>query len=225
MALSIYGEFGWIYLKTYKLRIQQCSCLHTSEKRKQNDIVPSSVGAAQPLLPASSSSNSSHYSFGSDTSFDNKRLNPIDVLLVDKQSRLTLTKKVKRVIPLNPEDKVMVYQDIYNKDIVLKVQYHKKQHQEEGGGGDEEEEKKLENWVLTIRKEVDNTNGKKTTVDSENNSGNPAVNYNEDGYCSDGFERQPSNKYKFKNREKTLYSTPILLVDDNSDLLFAFIYC
>jgi hypothetical protein len=93
------------------------------KKKKQNK----SVSSAQPL----SHSLSSFPYPGSDISFESKRLNPIDVILVDKQSRLTLTKKVKRVIPLNPEDKIAVYQDIYNKDIVLKVQYHKGQLKED----------------------------------------------------------------------------------------------
>jgi len=108
--------------------------LHFNEKKKQE----SDHHVALPT---------SLHSLGSFPSFDNKRLNPIDVLFVDKQSRLTLTRKVKRVIPLNPGDKIAVYQDIYNKDVVLRLQYHKAENRNET-----EEDKKVEHWVLTIKR-------------------------------------------------------------------------
>jgi CheY-like chemotaxis protein len=180
-----------------------------------------SVSGAQPL----SRPLSSFPYLGSDISFESKRLNPIDVILVDKQSRLTLTKKVKRAIPLNPEDKIAVYQDIYNKDIVLKVQYHKGQHQE----GEEEvvEEKKLEKWVLTIRKEFTNQNDKNTISNTKNRNNrnvNLANENDNDDSChhGDDHKTQESYTYKSENKENPLYSTPILLVDDDSDSLMTF---
>ena len=66
-----------------------------------------------------------------DKSFDNNRLTSIDVISVDKQSRVTLTKKAKKIIPLEPGDKIAIYQDIYNKNIILKVQKQQQQQQQQ----------------------------------------------------------------------------------------------
>lgn len=177
-----------------------------NEKRKQDGNIPYSFPP---------------YSVNLENSFHNKRLNPIDVLLVDKQSRLTLTKKVKRIIPLNPEDKIAVYQDIYNKDIVLKVQYRKGQNTEET-----EEEKKLENWVLTIRREVSSSPNAKKIIGINNNKdeSNKTINSEDDRnyYYQSNQITETSSKYKLKNNEMTLLATSILLVDDEPELLMTF---
>ena len=76
-----------------------------------------------------------------DISINNDQLNPIDILTVDKFSRLTLTKKFKKILPLHPEDKILVYQDIFNKNIVLKIQ---------------QEEKVVDNWIVIKSKENSN---------------------------------------------------------------------
>jgi hypothetical protein len=97
-------------------------------------------------------------------SFDNKRLNTVDVISVDKQSRLTLTKNAKKLIPLGPGDKITVCQDIYSKEIILKVQTL---HQDK---------KATDKWILTIRKDgvnkkpLGNGNGVSTRNLDGNNS-------------------------------------------------------
>ena len=72
---------------------------------------------------------------------DKERLSPIDVLTIDKNSRLTLTKKVKKIIPLNTNNKIIVFQDTLTKNILLKVQH---------------EETIIDSWILT--KSNDNAN-------------------------------------------------------------------
>ncbi len=105
---------------------------------------------------------------------------------------------------------------------MIKVQYHKGQHQ------DDEGEKKLENWVLTIRKEVVNPNNKKTTVSSSgSSSGNNLANDEDDNSLNhhhqhDGLNSQATDKYRLRNKENPLFSTPILLVDDDTDILMGF---
>ena len=80
---------------------------------------------------------------------DKERLSPIDVLTIDKNSRLTLTKKVKKIIPLNTNNKIIVFQDTLTKNILLKVQH---------------EETIIDSWILT--KSKDNANN----INSSSNS-------------------------------------------------------
>ena len=61
------------------------------------------------------------YSFSS--SFDINRLITIDTIRVDDYSRLTLTRKLKKVLPVMPKDTITVYQDRYNKDLIVVIQH------------------------------------------------------------------------------------------------------
>jgi CheY-like chemotaxis protein len=144
---------------------------------------------------------------------NNSFLTPIDILTVDKNSRLTLTKKLKKFIPLNPEDNIIVYQDTYNKTIVLKVQ---------------QEETIVDNWILIRTK--DNTVKPNTINDAisknETYNDNALVN----GYGIDDEDESDvdnnlwasvENVTPNKQKADTLYSTPILLIDDEKDILIA----
>ena len=82
---------------------------------------------------------------GENILINNGRLTPIDILSIDRQSRLTITKKFKKLIHLNPNDKITVYHDMFNKKILLKVQHH------EAG---------IENWILTKCKDNSNVTSK-----------------------------------------------------------------
>jgi CheY-like chemotaxis protein len=56
----------------------------------------------------------------------NGNLVPIDILRVDEQSRLTLTKRVKQVLPFEPGDKIAIYEDKVNPNkLVCKIQHRK----------------------------------------------------------------------------------------------------
>ena len=51
------------------------------------------------------------------------RLIAIDTISVDDHSRLTLTRKIKKVLPILPNDTITVYQDRYNKDLFFAIQH------------------------------------------------------------------------------------------------------
>ncbi len=55
--------------------------------------------------------------------FNINRLISIDTISVDDHSRLTLTRKIKKVLPIMPKDTITVYQDRYNKDLIVLIQH------------------------------------------------------------------------------------------------------
>jgi FixJ family two-component response regulator len=55
--------------------------------------------------------------------FDSDRLITVDSISVDEHSRLTLTRKLKKVLPVIPKDTITVYQDRYNKDLIFAIQH------------------------------------------------------------------------------------------------------
>jgi CheY-like chemotaxis protein len=149
-----------------------------------------------------------------------ERLSPIDVLTIDKHSRLTLTKKVKKIIPLNTDNKIIVYQDTLTKNILLKVQH---------------EETIIDSWILT--KSNDNANNissnsssNKVKADNIGNSSSfndtidePYVNEAEkDEKSNFNIGSRGENPYNTRYKQKTLYNIPILLIDDENDLLTSF---
>ncbi len=135
---------------------------------------------------------------------NNDLLTPIDILSIDKYSRLTLTKKPKKILSLNPEDKIIIYQEEYNKNIILKVQH--------------KEKVVVDNWIL--KKSKSNLHNRDTNsnsrINTNNNKTNSIVNIKEE----EAEERKDSHNLRDKNN--TLYSTPILLIDDEPDLLMTF---
>ena len=54
--------------------------------------------------------------------FESNRLIAIDTLIIDDHSRLTLTRNLKKVLPVMPKDTITVFQDKYNKDIMFMIQ-------------------------------------------------------------------------------------------------------
>jgi CheY-like chemotaxis protein len=118
----------------------------------------------------------------------------VDILTVDRHSRLTLTKSIKRVIPLSPEDRIIVYQDTYNKNLVLKV--HR-------------QERVVDAWVMVRAKERNSQGGTGDGISKGVKNG---------GRSAHSKERSNTNGADTTN----LYSTPILLVDDDRDVVFAF---
>ena len=55
--------------------------------------------------------------------FDTDRLIAIDTISVDDHSRLTLTRKLKKVLPIMPKDTITVYHDKYSKDLIFVIQH------------------------------------------------------------------------------------------------------
>jgi CheY-like chemotaxis protein len=131
-------------------------------------------------------------------------LTPIDILSIDKYSRLTLTKKAKKILSLNPEDKIIIYQEKYNKNIILKVRH--------------KEKVEVDNWIL--KKSKSNSHNLDTNsnsrINNNNNKTNSFVNIKEEE------AEEGKDPHNLRDKYNTLYSTPILLVDDEPDLLMAF---
>jgi CheY-like chemotaxis protein len=150
---------------------------------------------------------------------DKERLSPIDVLTIDKNSRLTLTKKVKKIIPLNTNNKIIVFQDTLTKNILLKVQH---------------EETIIDSWILT--KSNDNANN----INSSSSSNSSKIKTDnirglggtiDDHYVNEiedneeynfNIDNRRDSHYNTIHKQKTLYNIPILLVDDENDLLTSF---
>lgn len=131
------------------------------------------------------------------------RLSPIDVLTVDKHSRLTLTKKVKKIIPLNPENKIIVYQDTSTKNILLKVQ---------------DDETTVDSWILTKSKDNVSSGNNNFSVGEETEINRTDTDKDKDIDSNNNEKEDKFDIYK----QKTLYNMPIILVDDEKDLLMSF---
>jgi CheY-like chemotaxis protein len=84
----------------------------------------------KPIKPVDTSSNNLSFvgrlkiegQSGIDDGGYDKSLLAIDTLKVDNRSRITLTKDVRGILPFKPGDRIAIYQDRTNCDIVLKVQ-------------------------------------------------------------------------------------------------------
>jgi CheY-like chemotaxis protein len=147
---------------------------------------------------------------------NNIELTPIDVISIDKYSRLTLTKKLKKIFSLNPEDKIIVYQEKYNKNIILKVQ---------------RDEMKISNWILTRSKDDLNDNMDVHFKKGFYKNNDIIDNFNNNEFTIKEMDSKIKNngetegcqyKYNIGHKENTLYNVPILLVDDEPDLLTTF---
>jgi CheY-like chemotaxis protein len=115
-------------------------------------------------------------------------LEPLDVLTVDNQSRITFTRNIKKILAIHPDDKIIVYQNRYNnKNMIFKIQ--------RGGSI-------VNSWILTQSGINNDFNHKKETL---------AI-----------IKDKNANKSNEGAKDATLYQTPILLVDDEKDLLNAF---
>lgn len=53
---------------------------------------------------------------------DKSSLIAVDTLKIDSHFRITVTKKVRDILPVKPGDSIAVYRDISNSDIILKLQ-------------------------------------------------------------------------------------------------------
>jgi len=133
---------------------------------------------------------------------------PIDILVVDNHLRLTITKKLNRLTQLQLKDKIMIYQHKYNKNLLLRII---------------REEKTIDNWILTIPQR------QASSKDKKSNLYNSPTNYINHKYSLDELELedggdiypilQNQSKSGDPLKKKTLYDTPILIVDDDKEML------
>ena len=149
-----------------------------------------------------------------------------DIPIINKYSRLKLIKNFKEALHLNPEYKIFVYQkNIRNNDnhkkIILKVQHNDK-------AGTAAKEKELDKGIIKRTKSCFN-NGSNDDNDAnidlkyKNANVNKPVNTKKDTQKKEEIGENNEQNYLTHN-ENTLYQTPILLIDDEPDLLLTFEY-
>jgi CheY-like chemotaxis protein len=85
-------------------------------------------------------------------SFESNRLISIDTLIIDDHSRLTITRNLKKVLPIMPKDAITVFQDRYNKDIIFMIQ---------------RENKVIDNLIIRRNYSRDKTSNKKSLENSQ----------------------------------------------------------
>jgi CheY-like chemotaxis protein len=136
---------------------------------------------------------------------------PIDIQTVDNHLRITITKKLNMLTQLKVKDKIMIYQHKYNKNLLLRII---------------REEKTIDNWILTIPQRHFNSKDKKSNL---NNHPTKYINHNyslQELGLEDGKYMGPNSQNQSKNgdplKENTHYDTPILIVDDDKEMLTNF---
>jgi CheY-like chemotaxis protein/bifunctional DNA-binding transcriptional regulator/antitoxin component of YhaV-PrlF toxin-antitoxin module len=133
------------------------------------------------------------------SSFNHNRLINIDALSVDKNSRITLTKKVKEVFPLAPGDRVVIYQDRYNKNLILEIQ---------------QQDRVVDRWIIARDRNANSIRNSKYVEKNIIHAG-----------FENSFKMASIGVNKIEDNLKPpieRYSTPILLVDDDEDSLMLF---
>lgn len=175
--------------------------MHFNEKKNQDHLDFLTTGPANlPLsLEFSQSKNSNDNNIISKT-ISNGRVTPIDVITVDKYSRITLTKNLKKVMSINPLDKIIVYKDNYNKNVIFQVQRGK--------------DEIASIWNLTKAREISKFQHN-SRLDSEHIS---------DKIKKDTFDEHQSANSNYNNlrHHDTLYKLPIILIDDEIDMLSSY---
>lgn len=142
------------------------------------------------------------------SSFDPNRLIAVDTIRVDDHVRLTLTKKVRHIFPINAGDILGIYQDKYNNDeLVFKIQRDKDI---------------VDSWIVK-RKYVggiNKNNGGFASFASENGTrlttsklAKPML----DERPNEDFENNNSIYVGTRNKLAN-----ILLIDDEEDVLYSF---
>ena len=127
-------------------------------------------------------------------SFEINRLITIDTISIDDNSRLTLTKKLKKVLPILPKDTITVYQDRYNKDLIFAIQHG--------------ESDTTDSFIIKTKSSSGNHNIFHDTKTIENNQ----------------QEKEESISNGHKKKKDTLYDINILIVDNEEDLLKIYEY-
>ena len=126
--------------------------------------------------------------------FNINRLITIDTLSVDDHSRLTLTRKIKKVLPIMPKDTITVYQDRYNKDLIVAVQH---------------ESNTIDSFIIKTKSSSSSTNIFYNTKTIEKKQEE---------------EESISNQKQIIKKKDTIHDINILIVDDEEDLLKVFEY-
>jgi CheY-like chemotaxis protein len=181
--------------------------LHFNGKKNKDSIIDSHfLSTLNYSLQSILSSSSTPFS---EISLHNNRLAPISILKIDKNSRLTLTKRVKKELSLNPNDQIIVYQDVYDKN-VLYFQIKKEVQVKETSMvvEEEEEENNTTTWML-VKDKVKRRIKKYNITEADKDIEKKYKLYKHDQH------------HHHDDDQDTLCSMPILLIDDENYILSA----
>jgi CheY-like chemotaxis protein len=128
--------------------------------------------------------------------FDINRLITIDTTRVDDHSRLTLTRKIKKVLPVMSKDTITVYQDRYNKDLIVAIQHG--------------ESNTTDSFIIKTKSSSISINKFYNTKTIEEKKQQE--------------EESISNLQEIIKKKDTIHDINILIVDDEEDLLKVFEY-
>ena len=128
--------------------------------------------------------------------FDSNRLITIDTINVDNHSRLTLTKKLKKVLPIIPKDTITIYQDRYNKDLIFAIQHT--------------ESNTKDSLIIKTKSSSSSTRTFHNTKTIERNQQQQEE------------EEEESISVQYVKKSDILYDINIVIVDDEEDLLKTF---
>lgn len=172
--------------------------MHFNAKKNQDHSDFLTIGSAS--LPLSLEFPQSKSNNMISKSITNGRATPIDVITVDKYSRITLTKNLKKVLSISPLDKIIVYKDNYNKNVIFQLQRGK--------------DEIVSVWNLTKARE-------KSKIHHNTRMDNEHVNDNQKKETFD--EQESANSIRNNPRHNdTLYKIPIILIDDEQDMLSSY---
>jgi CheY-like chemotaxis protein len=195
--------------------------LHHNSKNEH--IIISNRSSPSPSLSDSSFSIENKDTKNKTSDGNDNSINLIDILEIDKYSRLTLTKKVKKLLSLNTGDKIIVYQEKGDKNnndndkkIILKIQH----------------KNKIDAATTAAKHHFQFINGYNFVSYYDNGidkvETNSVLEFDDDNINNSIKEKKIQRKenenqhlHLFEN-EDIHYQTPIILIDDEPDLLLTF---
>jgi len=195
--------------------------LHHNSKNEH--IIISNRSSPSPSLSDSSFSIENKGTKNKTSDGNDNSINLIDILEIDKYSRLTLTKKVKKLLSLNTGDKIIVYQEKGDKNnndndkkIILKIQH----------------KNKIDAATTAAKHHFQFINGYNFVSYYDNGidkvETNSVLEFDDDNINNSIKEKKIQRKenenqhlHLFEN-EDIHYQTPIILIDDEPDLLLTF---
>ena len=190
---------------------------------KNEHIIISNRSSPSPSLSDSSFSIENKDTKNKTSDGNDNSINLIDILEIDKYSRLTLTKKVKKLLSLNTGDKIIVYQEKGDKNnndndkkIILKIQH----------------KNKIDAATTAAKHHFQFINGYNFVSYYDNGidkvETNSVLEFDDDNINNSIKEKKIQRKenenqhlHLFEN-EDIHYQTPIILIDDEPDLLLTF---
>lgn len=139
---------------------------------------------------------------------DDSSLLAVDTLKIDSHSRITFSKEVREILPIKPGDRIAIYQDRTNNDLILKVQRGSK----------------VVDTLLITRKTADTGDNiiLRTAMQTGLNRKTEGKIKQEDSFSLLSKVIEPGElRYDHEDPQKR-YLPSIILIDDEPDILLTF---